>query len=74
MSLLRFEKSFLDEDIDCGEFFIDTTSDTATDKDMDMNMDVRVITYITESSKKLHVERMCVSAGGSIHAWKVDDA
>ena len=27
-----------------------------------------------ESSKKLHVERMCVSTGGSILAWEVDDA
>ena len=42
--------------------------DTDTDMDMDTDMDVM------ESSKKLHVERMCVSTGGSILAWKVDDA
>ena len=38
--------------------------DTDTDTDMD----------VMEGSKKLHVERMCVSTGGFILAWEVDDA
>ena len=36
-------------------------------------MDVIVVMDIAESSKKLQVEWMCVSSGGSILAWEVDD-
>ena len=65
MSVLKFKKSFeiriLIEDMD-----MDADVDMDTDTDMDMD--------VMESSKKLHVERMCVSTGGFILAWKVDDA